>query len=209
MSEGEIKVFKITGQAANDYSGGSKKKRVTRKKGGEGEETPVIPLLNIKNEVKPVVPNPPMNDANAMKPVNMAPVAPSPATILREQAPPPPPPSVIQDGGEDKKIKVELRKKQQTKKVQLHPKKDEPQKVPVAKKNETRKKNRKVLLGVVSLHKRMTRAKKMHKKMKEMPLDKLKEELLKKKLIKPTSKAPESVLRQIATDAQIVESKAL
>jgi hypothetical protein len=49
----------------------------------------------------------------------------------------------------------------------------------------------------------------MHKKVKEMPLDKLKEELLKKKLIKSTSKAPESVLRQIATDAQIVEGKAL
>jgi len=42
-----------------------------------------------------------------------------------------------------------------------------------------------------------------------MPLDKLKEELVKKKLIKPTSKAPESVLRQIAADAQIVAGKAL
>jgi hypothetical protein len=55
----------------------------------------------------------------------------------------------------------------------------------------------------------MTRAKKMQKTVKEMPLDKLKEELIKKKLIKLTSKAPESVLRQIAADAQIVEGKAL
>ena len=37
-----------------------------------------------------------------------------------------------------------------------------------------------------------------------MPLDKLKEELIKKKLIRPTSKAPESVLRQIARDSQMV-----
>jgi len=42
-----------------------------------------------------------------------------------------------------------------------------------------------------------------------MPLDKLKEELVKKKLIKPTSKAPEGVLRQIAADAQVLEDKAL
>jgi uncharacterized protein YjeT (DUF2065 family) len=55
----------------------------------------------------------------------------------------------------------------------------------------------------------MTRAKKMHKKVKEMPLDKLREELISKKLIKSTSKAPESILRQIATDAQIVDSKSL
>ena len=68
---------------------------------------------------------------------------------------------------------------------------------------------RKLTLGVSSLHKRMTRAKKMHKTVKDMPLDKLKEELIKKKLIKATSKAPESVLRQIAADAQIVAGKAL
>jgi hypothetical protein len=55
----------------------------------------------------------------------------------------------------------------------------------------------------------MTRAKKMHKKVKETPLDELKKQLIAKKLIKPTSKAPESVLRQIAADAQIVAGKAL
>ena len=55
----------------------------------------------------------------------------------------------------------------------------------------------------------MTRAKKLRDKVKDIPIDKLKEELIKKKLIKPTSKAPESVLRQIATDAHIVAGKAL
>jgi hypothetical protein len=45
--------------------------------------------------------------------------------------------------------------------------------------------------------------------MKDMPLDKLKALLITKKLIKPTSKAPESVLRQIASDAHIVEKNAL
>jgi hypothetical protein len=60
-----------------------------------------------------------------------------------------------------------------------------------------------------SLHRRVTRAKKVHTKMKDMPLDKLKALLITKKLIKPASKAPESVLRQIAADAHIVEKNAL
>jgi len=199
--EGDIKVFNITGAAAAEYSGGVKKRRSTQI--GGGEEPPTINLTDVKSEVKPL----PMVISVNTKPVNVAPPTPPvPTTIHRENAPKPIP-AVIQDGGDDKKIKVELKKKQATKKVQLHPKKEE--KAPTLKKTETRKKNRKVLLGVSSLHRRMTRAKKMHKKVKEMPLDKLKEELLKKKLIKPTSKAPESVLRQIATDAQIVEGKAL
>ena len=211
MSEGEIKVFNITGEAAKAYTGGTKKKRVTRKRGGEEDvnntTTPVINLPNIAS-----VPNntPIPNTVQVSIPLsNIVKQISTNATISRENAPPEPPRPVIQDGGNDKKIKVELKKKQSTKKVQLHPKKDGPQKVPIAKKSETRKKNRKVLLGVASLHKRMTRAKKMHKKVKEMPLDKLREELISKKLIKSTSKAPESILRQIATDAQIVDSKSL
>jgi hypothetical protein len=55
----------------------------------------------------------------------------------------------------------------------------------------------------------MTRAKKLHKSIKEMPIDKVKENLVKKGLIKSTSKAPESVLRQIASDAEVVAKKAL
>jgi hypothetical protein len=216
MSEGEIKVFNITGEAAKAYTGGTKKKRVTRKRGGE-EDINNTNNTNIPHQVinLPNIAAIPSNSSipntvqvsiplsNIVKQISTN------TTISRENAPPEPPRPVIQDGGNDKKIKVELKKKQATKKVQLHPKKDGPQKVATAKKSETRKKNRKVLLGVASLHKRMTRAKKMHKKVKEMPLDKLREELINKKLIKSTSKAPESILRQIATDAQIVDSKSL
>jgi hypothetical protein len=183
----EIKVFNITGEAAKAYSGG-KKKRTTRKKGDESSVVPGPVVLG------PVVP--------AMKSADPVPII--HITQQHHRPAPPTPPVVSVD---DKKIKVELKKKQATKKVQLHPKKEE--KTPVPKKTETRKKNRKILLGVSSLHKRMTRAKKMQTTVKEMPLDKLKEELVKKKLIKVTSKAPESVLRQIAVDAQIVEGKAL
>lgn len=180
----DLRAFNITGTAASAYLGGAKKKRVTRKKGGEGEPPAASVEQPVEQPVKPPVP-----------PIT---------TITRQDAPAPSPP-IVHTGGDDKKIKVELKKKAMTKKVHLHPK--EAPKVP--KKTETRKKNRRVLLGVASLHKRMTRAKKMQKTAKEMPLDKLKEELIRKKLIKPTSRAPESVLRQIAGDAQIVESKSL
>ena len=108
-------------------------------------------------------------------------------------------------GGEIKNIRVELKKRESAKKVKLHPKKESK---PVLKKSLT-KKSRKITLGVASLHKRMTRAKKVQHTMKAMPIDKLKKLLIQKKLIKPTSKAPESILRQIAADRQIVEGKSL
>ena len=108
-------------------------------------------------------------------------------------------------GGETKNIRVELKKRESAKKVKLHPKKESK---PVPKKSLT-KKSRKITLGVASLHKRMTRAKKVQHTMKAMPIDKLKKLLIQKKLIKPTSKAPESILRQIAADSQIVEGKSL
>jgi hypothetical protein len=110
--------------------------------------------------------------------------------------------------GGAKSIKVELKKRPTAKKVHLHPKKADAPKTPLVKKTQT-KKARKISLGISALHLKMKSAKKTHKRMKEMPLDKLKEELVKKKLIKPTSKAPEGVLRQIAADAQVLEDKAL
>ena len=105
-----------------------------------------------------------------------------------------------------KHVKVELKKKTTAKKVHLNPKKAEPHKT--TKKHQTRK-IRKVTLGVSTLHKRITRAKKLHKKVKEMPIDELKQKLIKGGLIKVTSKAPEHVLRQMAADAEVVKNKAL
>jgi len=98
--------------------------------------------------------------------------------------------------------KVKLTKPTEPKKVQLHPKKDG--KAGTNSKDLKKKKTRKIVLGLVSLKKRQTRANKVSQKIKEMPLDKLRAHLIAKQLIKPTSKAPESILRQIAADTQIV-----
>ena len=94
---------------------------------------------------------------------------------------------------------IKLHKKEDQAKVKLHSKKLE------VKKHLT-KKNRKIILGLVSLKKRQTKASKIKQTVKEMPLEDLKKHLVTKGLIKVGSKAPESILRQIAADSQIVGS---
>ena len=208
----QTKTVSISGGAADDYMGGAKRRKraPSRKKGGSHEE--VRGVSSIVNAVKGVESSStafaaspaPSTWLAAPKQVMVPPIVPQPsfqpATPSQSAAP-------FQTGGV-KQIKVELKKKPTAKKVQLHPKKAEVVKHPSQKKHQT-KKARKITLGVAALQKRLTRAKKVHKKVKSMPLEELKKQLIEKKLIKPTSKAPESVLRQIAADAQIVAHKAL
>lgn len=121
--------------------------------------------------------------------------------------------AVGQEGGSTtKKFRVELKKKPATKKVHLQPKKADPKPEKSQKEStegHTTRRVRRFTLGVSALHKRMTRAKKVQRKIKDMPIAKLREWLLSKKLIQPTSKAPEAVLRQMATDAQLVAGRTL
>lgn len=199
----DIKSVTISGEAAKSM-GGAVRRRASRKKtqgGGEVEgiesslaarSAPISQVIKVETTSQ-VTQQPQQVPSQVQQPHQVPPQAPP-------QAPQTP---QTQQGG---RIRVELKKKPLTKKVQLHPKKADAPKV--AKKPQT-KKNRKVLLGMSSLHRRVTRAKKVHTKMKDMPLDKLKALLITKKLIKPASKAPESVLRQIAADAHIVEKNAL
>lgn len=56
---------------------------------------------------------------------------------------------------------------------------------------------------------KLKRSRKAVKYAKEIPLDKLKKILIEKKLIKPSSKAPEAILRQIYADSIIVGKKTL
>lgn len=134
--------------------------------------------------------------------ITAAPIMPAPATLSAAA----PHASTQQQGGA-KAIRVELKKSATQKKVHLNPKKDGAP-LHVHKKDKT-KKNRRITLGLVGLHKRLTRAKKIHHRVKEMPIAELKSQLVKRGLVKEGTKAPESVLRQIAADAQIVVGRAL
>jgi hypothetical protein len=198
----EYKAVRITGGAVADLSGGKRtRKRKVKEDPDESPSMskPSIPLESFKNATITKV-----GGAAALMPVP-PPTAPFPLqapalTSLRSPPMQPQPqqsqpmqPQQMQGG---KQIRVEL-KKIQSKKVKLHPKREVAKLKPI-------KKTRKFVLGVSSLHKRMTRAKKMQRTLKEIPLDKLKEQLIKANLIKKTSKAPEAILRQIAEDSQLV-----
>ena len=207
----EYKAVKITGGAVADFQGG-KRVRTRKQKSKGGADEPMEPEDHtFKNaSITKIV-----GGATMMAPVGgatmMAPVTPPVAAPSMLNSPPSnsiqtpllqpqqqqQPQQQLQQGGV-KQIKVELKKKHQSKKVKLHPKRE------ISKVNGQIKKTRKFVLGVSSFHKRMKRAKKMQHTVKAMPIDKLREQLINAKLIKKTSKAPESILRQIAEDSQLV-----
>lgn len=217
----EFKSVNITGNAVADMTGGKKSRRTTKKK-QEGGTTEVLrgvsPIMNSvrgfesSNSIASTASSP--NSNSWLKYPDGAPVThriipvPShvPSSPDRSAAPTG---QYAQAGGkshnDNKHITVELKKRTSAKKVHLNPKKTN---IPKSKKNQT-KKARKVTLGVSSLHKRITRAKKLHRKVKDMSIEALKDKLIKGGLIKSNSKAPESVLRQIAMDAEVVKNKAL
>ena len=200
----EYKAVKITGGAVADFQGG--KKRRTRKqnlKGGADEPmepedhtfknasiTKITGGATMMAPVTPPVAAPSMQNIASLTPNSIQ-------TPLLQPQQQQQPQQQLQQGGV-KQIKVELKKKHQSKKVKLHPKRE------ISKVNSHVKKTRKFVLGVSSFHKRMKRAKKMQHTVKAMSLDKLREHLINAKLIKKTSKAPESILRQIAEDSQLV-----
>ena len=200
----DTKTVTISGGAASDLSGG--KRRRTYKKKQDGGDIQAVKGVESTSSVAQAAASP--NSNTWLKPItNPMPPQIRPVPSYTPPISPPIVPKVetVQQGGATKHIRVELKKKSDSKKVHLNPKKPEKH---VSKKHQT-KKSRKITLGVVSLHKRITHAKKLHKKVKEMPIEVLKEKLVKAGLIKSSSKAPENVLRQIAADAAVVKNKAL
>lgn len=202
----EIKTFTFTKEvAAAAGVGGTRRKRKQTQKSPLPEEdfslthkTPLVihkqggspsaPILQVSLPTLPLAPHVPPAPKAASIASSVLHDVPRPAHVEAPHE---------QEGGA-KNIRVELKKKTETKSVCLRPKTDTQMK-----KAHTKRRS-KVVLGLCSLRKRITRAKHIHRNIKNMPLDKLKEELIKKNLIRPTSKAPESVLRQIARDSRIV-----
>jgi hypothetical protein len=219
----DIKTVQISREAAKELTGGKRTRRNTKKAQAGGADEEVRGVAPIMAQVKPVESMSPLaataaspNSNTWLKYPAGAPV-PSPSVITPSHAPATPNQAAAptnqyavptaQQGG-NKQVKVELKKKAATKKVHLQPKKAEAPKAPLLRKNHTRK-IRKITLGVSSMKKRLTRAKKLHKDIKNMSDANLKDKLVKGGLIKPNSRAPANVLRQIARDAEIIKNKAL
>jgi hypothetical protein len=92
-------------------------------------------------------------------------------------------------------------------KVVLEPPKKTAAKL-VASKSKTRK-AKKIRVSLTGLGKRITRHKKIQKEARSYSIEDIKKTLVAAKLIKPDSKAPESILRQIYADYQTLKNKAL
>jgi hypothetical protein len=193
----ETRTFTITKEAAKAIGGTRKRRANSKQKAPLPEEDFSIkgraPIhIQKHGGSAPAAPIAPIAPAATTAPATAAPAATAtPAVTINR--------STAQGGSheQEKNVKVELKKKTEAKSVHLRPKSDAPKKAQT-------KRRSKLTLGISSLRKRITRAKHIHRNVKNMPLDKLKEELIKKNLIRPTSKAPESVLRQIARDSQMV-----
>jgi len=196
----DIKTFTITKEAAKAVGvGGTRKRRANSKQKAPLPEEdfsrkphgPIHIQKHGGSSVPALAPSP--------SPAVTAPVAPAASVAPAVTATATSGGRPAQGGSheQEKNVRVELKKKTEVKSVHLRPKSDAPKKVQT-------KRRSKLTLGISSLRKRITRAKHIHRNVKNMPLDKLKEELIKKNLIRPTSKAPESVLRQIARDSQMV-----
>ena len=157
-----------------------KKRRTSRKQQGGSEGNNVPPVANVP---------PPL-----VMPAPIAAPAPAPAP-----APAIPPP-------QQTNIPPALRGGAKTK-VVLEPPKKTAAKL-VASKSKTRK-AKKIRVSLTGLGKRITRHKKIQKEARSHSIEEIKKILVAAKLIKPESKAPESILRQIYADYQTLKNKAL
>jgi hypothetical protein len=121
---------------------------------------------------------------------------------------------VLQGGAGTKNVKVILapKKKKTAKVILAGPKKKMIQSIAKAVAvtgNKTRKIAKKIRMSISSLSNRMTRAHKIRKESKEMPIEKIKETLKNANLIKETTKAPDSILRQMYSDYLLLKNRAL
>ncbi len=181
MSDTTTKNISITGGAVTQQGGGPSvgKKRRTSRKQQGGAEGNNVP------------PPPPLLVVPAPAPAPAAVPPPAPAAI--------PPP-------QQNNIPPALRGGAKTK-VVLEPPKKTAAKL-VASKSKTRK-AKKIRVSLTGLGKRITRHKKIQKEARSHSIEEIKKILVTAKLIKPESKAPESILRQIYADYQTLKNKAL
>jgi len=189
-----VKKFRITGEAAKGLMSETSKtrKRARVQKGGEA------PVQVLKSDAPSFIP---------------LPSAPSPAPVVKPIVDVP-----KQEGGR-KDVKVILDKsKNKTKKLILSaPKKviklpsGSPDSTTSVKKHpsKTHKVARRIRVSVDALNKRVNRAKTIKKESQVMSIEKLKKDLEGAGLIKVGSKAPESILRQMYTDFQVLKQRAL
>lgn len=199
MSEDpNIKKFVITGAAATEMAGssqlGGKAERKTRKQARkqEGGTSPgTLVQLNTTRSPDSTMAN--------VKPIETSGLKPTAAPVL-------------QGGAKHVKVILAPKKKKTAKVILAGPKKKAVQliaKAVATAGTKTRKVAKKIRMSIASLSNRMTRAHKIRKESKEMPIEKIKEILKNANLIKETTKAPDDILRQMYADYLLLKNRAL
>jgi hypothetical protein len=187
MAENTTKTVRVVGGAAESLLTGVKtRKRRSKKQVQEEQE----PISNQRITVK-------KGGAIVLTPAPLV-AAPAVAPVVATQ----------QQGG----AKVILDKKKDKPLILSPPKKSGPAPVVVKKlpvKSKTLKVARRIRVSVDGLNRKVNRAKTIKKESEKMPIDNLKKELVASGLVKSESKAPESILRQIYSDFQVLKQKAL
>jgi len=139
----------------------------------------------------------------------LAPVSvPVPDVAVAAKIPPAPPASAIAAIATAVAAATTATKGGAKTKVVLEPAKKQLAKLDAPKKQQTRK-ARKIRVSLSGLSRRITRHKVIQKEAHTTPIDDIKKKLIDAKLIKDTSKAPETMLRQIYADYQTLKNKAL
>jgi hypothetical protein len=191
----DAKQILITGSAVNDYMGGGKKtRRKHNMRGGDNDELDMAPVK--KEGVSAIT----INKTNSSVQQNIS----TPST------PPTPPitttistPSTIpQQGGSHQKPKVVIAPKQKTRKVILAPKHNK--KAIIQHKKAGHRTLRRVSLPVSAVKTKIAKTRKHIKESQNLPIDKIRKELIAAKLLNPDSKAPEILLRKIYADVKII-----
>lgn len=190
------------GSQAKDLTVRRRRTRRRIQEGGDEEEVPSAPVtLNIRkiNEVA--------NAPAANGPPNQATPVPAPAPVIVTTPAPAPVAAPAQSTGGATRVILKAKSKRTTK--VLLKKKDQASGAEASqpKAKVARTKTRKIVLHTPV--KRLNKTRHAIREGKSIPLEKLRALLIDKKLIKPTSKAPEPILRQIYTDSLIVAKKTL
>jgi hypothetical protein len=169
-------------------------------------DTKQIQITGAAAEVKGAVNKKRVSRNNNTNRKNGATPADIPAIITPSPPPPAPPVKVIEPTPDAKSLPSTIAGGAKTK-VVLEPPKKTAAKL-VASKSKTRK-AKKIRVSLTGLGKRITRHKKIQKEARSHSIEEIKKILVAAKLIKPESKAPESILRQIYADYQTLKNKAL
>lgn len=199
----EVKTFKVTGGAAEDYASqlsGGRKRRATRRRGAH--QTGGAGSLGVGVVAPSTPPQVKLAEVTKTDPPN--------APFTQDMKP-----NVASGGGVKKEQKEQKEQKEKPKVILAPPKKSKPvNKVILA---PPRRRHtgtgthatRKIRVGLNGMRRRLTRAKKISDDSEKKGVEEIRRALVDAKLIKDGSKVPESLMRTMYKDYLLLKDRAL